>query len=174
MGQGTFIITKRIEIDAAHRVPGHLGKCRGLHGHRYVVEAQCEGTLADQGSESGMVLDFGFLKEELIDVVDSQCDHSMILWIKDPLAQLMCSVSVRMERNVSELGYHAVQTDFGQIYLIATVPTAENLAEHWFSRLVGRVFARSGGRAKLVALRVWETPTASAIYAEADGNIRAY
>ena len=32
--------TRRIEFDAAHRVMGHEGKCKHLHGHRYALEAR--------------------------------------------------------------------------------------------------------------------------------------
>ncbi|MEE8246777.1 MAG: 6-carboxytetrahydropterin synthase, partial [Alphaproteobacteria bacterium] len=37
----TYTVTRRLEIDAGHRVMTHGSKCRHLHGHRYVVEAVC-------------------------------------------------------------------------------------------------------------------------------------
>ena len=61
--KNTHLIRRRIEIDAGHRVPHHASKCCNLHGHRYVIEALCNGPLAEAGEQTGMVLDFGFLKE---------------------------------------------------------------------------------------------------------------
>lgn len=134
-------ITREIAIDAAHRVPQHHSKCRNLHGHRYVIQATCEGELATHGSEEGMVLDFGFLKEEMVDYIDRICDHGLILWKGDPLLRLL----VRAE-------------GVGKLVMLDFIPTAENLAKWWFDQLKPRIEARSQGRAHLVRVRVYETP----------------
>src|SRR5262245_12908186 len=94
MQPATHTISRRIEIDAAHRVPGHTGKCRNLHGHRYVVEAVCSGELAEAGHEGGMVMDFAFLKEEMLAVIDAECDHAAVLWSADPLLETLTGVSI--------------------------------------------------------------------------------
>lgn len=150
-------ITRRIEIDAAHRVPNHSGKCRHLHGHRYAIEADCAGELSAAGVEEGMVLDFGFLKDEMLAAIDADCDHAAILWREDPLVAVLSN-----ERAVDAPG--VVCTPFGRVLVLPFVPTAENLARFWFERLSGRVEQRSAGRARLVELRVWETPNACAMY----------
>src|SRR6478672_5790920 len=87
--KASHTVSRRIEIDAAHRVPDHTGKCRNLHGHRYLVEAVCRGQLGAEGHESGMVIDFGFLKQEMVDVIDARCDHAIILWSGDPLIETL-------------------------------------------------------------------------------------
>lgn len=160
-----FRITREIGIDAAHRVPDHGSKCRCLHGHRYTIQATCEGPLAEIGAEAGMVLDFGFLKEEMMGVIDAWCDHATILFADDPL--LACfhipgSIVNGMIGDTYRLGWSALSRDSMvlplKLYVLPVVPTAENLARHWFERLKPRVLDRSEGRATLARLRVYETP----------------
>ncbi len=143
----TFQITREIGIDAGHRVPQHGSKCRSLHGHRYTVQATCRGPLITGGEQDGMVLDFGFLKEEMMAEIDGPCDHALILWHQDTLVDAL-------------LG----QEGCTKLYLVPFSPTAENLAKHWFGRLAPRVSARSQGAAALVNLRVLETPNCWADY----------
>lgn len=69
---------KRIfTFDSAHYLPGHSGKCAGMHGHTYKLEvtvARNDGQLNESGSSEGMVMDFTdlnrIIKEEIIDKVD--------------------------------------------------------------------------------------------------------
>lgn len=69
---------KRIfTFDSAHYLPGHYGKCAGMHGHTYKLEvtvARNDRQLIVNGSSEGMVMDFTDLnrivKEEIIDKVD--------------------------------------------------------------------------------------------------------
>ena len=136
-----FNITREIGIDAGHRVPLHGSKCRSLHGHRYTIQATCEGELAQGGEQDGMVLDFGFLKEEMMAEIDAPCDHALVLWCDDPLVAILT-------------GKEGCQ----KLYILDSTPTAENLARHWFARLAPRVVDRSGGLATLVNIRVYETP----------------
>jgi 6-pyruvoyltetrahydropterin/6-carboxytetrahydropterin synthase len=77
-------ISKFVELDAAHRVPYHQSKCKNLHGHRYKVEMTVTGQIRDDHTpEHGMVLDFSFMKELLMEFVHEPCDHAMILWVED-------------------------------------------------------------------------------------------
>ena len=62
-----YTVARQIGIDAGHRIQTHGSKCRHLHGHRYLIEAVCEaGHLHQGGEQTDMVLDFGFLKEEMM------------------------------------------------------------------------------------------------------------
>lgn len=165
----THLITREIGIDMGHRVTFHGSKCRNLHGHRYTIQATCEGPLFQEGEQQGMVLDFGFLKEEMMNEIDAPCDHGMCLWREDTFVEkFLASFSQRqlddMVRNVQRRGHYAGVSDFGKIYIVPFVPTAENLAKHWFDRLAPRVEERSGGRASLLSVKVDETPNCSATY----------
>lgn len=165
MSRSEHLITREIGIDAGHRVTYHGSKCRNIHGHRYTIHATCAGPLFDAGEQEGMVLDFGFLKEEMMDAIDRPCDHGMIMWEKDPLVDTMAGTSVLRLMN-NNMGAEAVehQGTIGKMYIVAFVPTAENLARHWYDVLRPRVEARSEGQARLVEVKVWETPNCSASY----------
>lgn len=164
--------TREIGIDMAHRVPDHGSKCRNLHGHRYTVHATIGGDLATDGEERGMVMDFGFLKELMMLHIDERCDHGLCLWVRDPIVSKLVGPSYRSIRRTVEAGgdcnIKATTTlnalGAGKLLLIDRTPTAENLAALWFSWLEGPVEVRSGGRAKLMSLKVWETPNCSAEY----------
>jgi 6-pyruvoyltetrahydropterin/6-carboxytetrahydropterin synthase len=79
-----YEMTREIGIDAAHRVQGHGSKCRGRHGHRYRIVATCSSIgLRKDGEQSSMVLDFGFLKRLMMNVIDTPCDHGFIISVQD-------------------------------------------------------------------------------------------
>ncbi len=170
-----FLITRRIGIDAGHRIMLHGSKCRHLHGHRYEVEVTCRAAqLQGSGEQSGMVLDFGFLKEEMMAVIDAPCDHGFIAQMDDVDLLGMFAPSGRdagpwidaLRAEVARQGF-ATTTDCclgTKLYVLATPPTAEELAAHWFGRLAERVSERSNGCAELATLRVWETPNCWAEY----------
>lgn len=90
-GQHSCEITKRFTFEACHYLPYHDGKCKYLHGHSYVLEVSVKNIVLQ---ETGMVMDFGKLKqivqEKIIDVLDHSffndliefpsCEY-MIMWI---------------------------------------------------------------------------------------------
>jgi 6-pyruvoyltetrahydropterin/6-carboxytetrahydropterin synthase len=158
-----FQIVREIGIDAGHRVPDHYSKCKNQHGHRYTIQAVCTGELAVEGSEAGMVMDFGFLKELMMEIIDNNCDHANILWIHDPLLAYLVDIE-KVKANFSERGYYRIEGKGGWLYVMDSIPTAENLARHWFNRLAPLVTTRSLGRASLSKIIVWETPNCSASY----------
>lgn len=162
-------IMKFIEIDAAHRVPEHGSQCRALHGHRYKVEAHCIGTLAPEGEQGGMLLDFKFLKEGLIRFVHDPCDHGLILRFDDPMLTGLIGPSsfdeVQKQFKDGRSSWEETRWHEGlKLCLIRDVPTAENLARFWFNRLEQFVKDRSDDRAVLKCIRAWETLTCYADY----------
>jgi len=160
------LITREIGIDMGHRVTYHGSKCRNLHGHRYTIQATCVGPLFVEGEQQGMVLDFGFLKEEMMSQIDEPCDHGTCLWIDDPFVQSFITLEQldQATYSLSASGYWLGYGNFGKLYLVPFVPTAENLAKHWFERLSPRVRMRTDGHGWLKQVKVWETPSCSAEY----------
>lgn len=158
-------ITRRIEIDAGHRIPDHKSKCKNLHGHRYEIWATCEGELFDAGEQKGMVLDFGFLKQAMVDEIDQWCDHGLMLYVDDPLVPRMLGenqsaedyqqLKILVDRDGSS---PMLSHPWGKLYFLDVVPTAENLARHWFNRLNPIVKGWLGEQGGLVSVRVFETP----------------
>lgn len=131
-------MTRRLEFDAGHRVVGHQGKCRHLHGHRYVVEVTCTAPALD---ELGMVIDFGLIKSYLGGWLDGAWDHGMILWAEDPLASI----------------WHTLP-DVHKMFRLPYNPTAENLAKYLAEVVWPQLGMTEADDLQLVSIRVGETP----------------
>lgn len=161
-----MIITREIGIDMGHRVEAHGSKCRNLHGHRYRIEASISGKLVESGEEAGMVMDFGFLKEEMMLTIDTLCDHGMMLNVTDNIAiRAMGPQWQTVYKSVEKFGYFSTSCDtFGKLMLVPFTPTAENIAKLWFNWLDTAVRQRTQGRAAMVSIKVWETPNCSVVY----------
>ncbi len=170
-----FSVTRQIAIDAGHRIMTHGSKCRHLHGHRYTIEASSQARhLHANGEQTGMVIDFSFLKDEMMAEIDQPCDHGFIACCDDTdflhwlaPAHAVPEAWLSALRDTVRTTGAATTTDCRlgtKLYLISGQPTAECLAKHWFERLAPRVVARSQGLAVLTALVVWETPNCRAEY----------
>ena len=130
-------MTRRLEFDAAHRVTRHGGKCRNLHGHRYVAEFTIEGAVP----EDGMIIDFGLVKSIVGGWIDEKLDHGAILTDSD----------AALVRFVAEQGW--------KLYTMPVEPTAENIAGLLLA--VSRELLRGRG-IEVVSVVVWETPNCRA------------
>jgi 6-pyruvoyltetrahydropterin/6-carboxytetrahydropterin synthase len=127
--------TRRLQFAAGHRVHGHEGKCRHLHGHNFVAFL----TAASENLDAvGRVIDFGVLKERIGGWIEREWDHGFVVWSGDAEAR------------------RALEGVQGQkTYLLPSNPTAENLADHLL-RVVGpETLAGTGVR--LVKVTIHET-----------------
>jgi 6-pyruvoyltetrahydropterin/6-carboxytetrahydropterin synthase len=117
-----------------------------------------------------MVLDFGFLKDEMMAHIDAVFDHAFIFWSEDPLCREMFGLENNelgrlVDESVRQIGSFAGRGRGGtKICVVPFVPTAESLAQYWFAALAPRVAQRSEGQARLVCIKVWETPNCWAAY----------
>ncbi len=132
-------ITRLLPFDYGHRVLGHGGKCRFLHGHRGTAEITVSAPALDS---LGMVIDFGLVKEKLGRWIDDNWDHNVILSPLDPLLPLLQGPDNGREPYVLPEGN----------------PTAENLAFHLF-RKANELLPPP---LQVVHVRVWETPSCNA------------
>lgn len=117
-------ITRRIEFDAGHRVLGHEGKCRHIHGHRYCAEVT---VTAPDLDDLGRVLDFGIVKAIVGGWVDSNWDHNLLLHKDDPLVGCW-SIAVGERRDPDA---YLMREMFGgkpPYIMQCGNPTAENIA----------------------------------------------
>lgn len=142
-----YTATRRLEFDAAHRVPLHESKCRALHGHRYVVELTARGAELDQ---AGRVIDFGALKELVGGWIDRYWDHTTILAADDPHALMLRDEQNRMNPDKP-------------VFLLDGPPTAEVMARFLHGR-AAELLASAG--IEVVRVRLYETPNC---YAEWPG-----
>lgn len=146
-------ITRRLEFDAGHRLLHHEGKCRHLHGHRYVAEIEVSAAGLDA---MGRVIDFACVKTEVGGWIDREWDHNMILNPADPVMQLF-------DEN-NELGERTFQALHGRgIYTMprGQNPTAENLAVVLYD-VASKLLSPHG--VEVVRVRLYETPNCSATY----------
>lgn len=138
-------VTRRLEFDAAHRVPRHESKCRSLHGHRYVVEVTATAPGLDT---AGRIVDFGVVKELVGGWLDREWDHTTILdgTLDAPLADFI----------------EAHQNPGRPVVRLAGPPTAEVMARVILAR-AQELLAPCG--VTVTRVRVYETPNC---YADAE------
>lgn len=74
-------VTKEFKFEAAHALDGYDGKCKDIHGHNYHLKVTFMGVpIKDKTlSTSGMVVDFGDIKEFLNQKIKPIFDHRLIL-----------------------------------------------------------------------------------------------
>jgi len=127
--------TRRIQFAAGHRVFGHEGKCRYLHGHNFVAFLTAA---ADDLDAVGRVIDFGVLKERVGGWIERAWDHGFLVWQDDAEARRALAL-----------------VDGQKTYLLGANPTAENIADHLL-RVVGPD-ALAGTGVRLVKVTLYET-----------------
>jgi len=118
-----------------HRVVGHEGHCRMLHGHEGCVHFYCE---ADSLDELGRVIDFSVIKEKLCMWLEDNWDHKFLYWEKDNLMNQILST------HMPELQSNEIQDLFDGTVKLSFNPTAENLANHLLT-VVGPVRLKGTG-----------------------------
>lgn len=103
-----FSVTRYHDISCGHRVVGHEGKCRNLHGHNYRIHFHCR----SKGLDSiGRVIDFSVIKSALCQWLEDNWDHRMLIYDEDPLLPSLLD----LDETVVEVPFN---------------PTAENMA--WY------------------------------------------
>ena len=126
---------RRFTFCAGHRLVGHEGKCRNLHGHNYSLEIYVTGQEQD---EIGRILDFKKLKQSVNGWIDENWDHTFILWEKD------------------DNGISAIKSsEPHRLYELDSNPTAENMAIHFLHEVCPKILEGSG--AKAYKVRLWES-----------------
>lgn len=135
-----FRLTKQFRLEMAHALVGYEGKCNRLHGHSYRLEVtvECEEeTLQSEGSEMGMGIDFGAIREIVERTIVEPYDHSLLV--------RRCE---QTEEVVEVLSRH-----FEGVYAVEWQPTSENILKHFASLLAPLIPTNS----RLCSLRLHET-----------------
>jgi 6-pyruvoyltetrahydropterin/6-carboxytetrahydropterin synthase len=166
-------IVRDIEWCAGHRVLGHEGKCKNLHGHTYKAEVEVTAKNVGVGQEwdgspipdsgldgIGRVVDFSVVKGLVQGWVDENWDHNFLCHPSDPLvdaflnsaAMLAHSKKIRLGDLFSGRAPHAMT--YGN-------PTAENIARELHD-VASRLLGEKG--LVVVSVVVWETPRCRAVY----------
>ena len=136
--------TRFHDFSCGHRVVGHEGKCRHLHGHNYRVHFTIGANSLDG---VGRVLDFSVIKSLLCEWVEEQWDHKTLLWENDPLL-------AGLAKSNMPLGLTAL---FDQSFVVVPFnPTAENMGAYLLM-VVGPQVLEPSTEARLVKVVVEET-----------------
>ena len=155
-------ITRRLEFDAAHRVLGHEGKCRHLHGHRYAVELTVQ---APELDPLGRVVDFGEVKRLVGGWIEENWDHNILLHPSDPLLialRQLDEINLARPNHLLKVTSQVEVTGGREPYLLPNNPTAENLARELYAVACFLLPAPL----KVKSVRVYETPSCWADYEE--------
>ena len=149
-----YRICKSFEIESGHMLSKHPEKCRFPHGHTRKVEFVLEAAALDAND---MVCDFKVVKELMADLLESY-DHSLCVNTDDPqYATLKAAYGERI-------------IDFAKVD-----PTTEVMAETIYRHFQGRLAERIAAGAqpysvrpevRIVSVRVWETSSSWAEFAE--------
>ncbi len=110
------------DISVGHRVVGHEGKCRHLHGHNYRIHFAIEGPRLDS---VGRVLDFSVIKEKLCMWLEESWDHKFLAWANDPLLTELANTTNEARKYNNEPWKMLAES----IVWVPFNPTAENMAE---------------------------------------------
>ncbi len=81
-----YRVQKRLEVAGSHFL--HLpyeSKCRGLHGHNWIITVYCQATDEEVEANHGMVLDFTKIKE--VAMVLDHSDLNQVFVDENPTAE---------------------------------------------------------------------------------------
>jgi 6-pyruvoyltetrahydropterin/6-carboxytetrahydropterin synthase len=126
-------ITRKLEIDAGHRLQRHESKCFSPHGHRYVVEVT---VTAPELDSVGRIVDFSELKSICAKWLDDNWDHAFIYEQGDPIGEFLTKHEMKR-------------------YCMLGSPTVENLVRLFASEVSPALAARG---LSLVRVLMYETP----------------
>lgn len=76
-----MIITVKHNFETAHRLPFLKGKCENLHGHSWWAEFMWDFPM----DENGLTCEYGELKRDVRNFIDTALDHGTMIGIDDPL-----------------------------------------------------------------------------------------
>lgn len=138
-----FFLKTEQSFDAAHFLKDYQGKCKNLHGHRWRVVVEIQGTqLSEERQDRGMLIDF----DELKNVLKEICDHLDHCLIYEAGSLKSATLAALREED-----FRMVEVPFR--------PTAEN-----FSRYIYELIRDKGYEVHRV--EVYETPNNCAAYEE--------
>ncbi len=138
-----YILKVKSTFDSAHFLKGYEGKCANIHGHRWVVEIEVSSeSVETEGTQRGMVVDFGILRDDLKHVTEKM-DHTLIY----ELGSLKAST------------VQALESEGFALYEVGFRPTAENFAKYFYGIMKEKGYS-------VLRAGVYETPENYACYEE--------
>jgi 6-pyruvoyltetrahydropterin/6-carboxytetrahydropterin synthase len=151
---GTFRVSRSFTVESGHMLSRHPESCKFPHGHTRTITVVVTGNEVD---ENGMLVDFKALKLALKPYLD-RYDHSIAVNSKDPFLPAL----------------QAQYPPEAVVIFDNEEPSTENIAKEiygYVARVLNMGFVEGPyvippGRVKLERVRVSETPSTWAEYAE--------
>lgn len=136
-------VTKKFTFDMAHALYGYDGPCKNIHGHTYVLYVTLKGKVLEDENhpKNGMVIDFTDFKKIVNEQVISVFDHSLVLNLNSPHAQLK-----------------ELNSNFEKINYVPYQPSCENLLIDFLNR----INLKLPNSVLVNSLKLEETPTSFA------------
>ena len=125
-------VAKEFHWEMGHRLPGHFGLCKNIHGHSYKMIVELEGELDEQG----MIIDF-YDVEKIINPLVEKLDHAFMVKDDDKLTLEF----------LEKMNSKKVVVDFNS--------TVENICKYISGEITS---AKLPDNINGVVLRVYETP----------------
>ncbi len=150
-------ITRILTADYGHRVLGHEGKCRHIHGHHGKIEVTVSSPALDA---LGRVVDFGVIKNMVGSWIDNHWDHNIILHEDDPLLHITQD-HTNTRKDILDLNKVWASKD-PYVLTGKRNPTAENLAQELFD--VCKTLFADMLHITVRHVRFWETENCYADY----------
>lgn len=150
MKQEKIRVTKTFTFDMGHALFGYDGPCKDIHGHTYHLSVTVLGfPIQETGNpKDGMVVDFGYIKNEVNEKILDKFDHALVL---------NAALPDKIKAGVNEATSKVVYVDFQ--------PSCENLLLHFKNELEA-VFQEKGWN--LISMKLYETPTSFAEWFASD------
>ena len=147
-----MIIAKLFDIEMAHRLPSHKGKCKNVHGHTYTMEVAISGI----PNENGIIIDFQELKQTVTESIINKFDHRFVVWSQD------------------EINNPQLEPILEGFKFANYIPTVENLSRDFFERIKRELSINQMNKSlKLQYVKLWETKTSFAIYDGSDDILKS-
>lgn len=136
-------VTKKFTFDMAHALFGYDGPCKNIHGHTYVLYVTLKGKVLEKDNhpKNGMVVDFTDFKKIVNEQVIQVFDHSLVLNLNSPHAQL-----------------NDLHSNFEKINYVPYQPSCENLIIDFLNR----INLKLPNNVVINSLKLEETPTSYA------------
>lgn len=152
-------VNQQLDISCGHRVVGHEGKCRHLHGHGYVIHFTCEAE-NNELDQVGRVIDFGEVKSRLCMWLEDNWDHKFLAWNKDPVIGHLQNLITDAPDGADD----CPETDIfnESVVFVPFNPTAENMAQYLVDIIGPQQLDGTG--IKLVSVTIEETRKFSVTY----------
>lgn len=144
--------TRRLCFSAGHRVLGHEGKCKHIHGHNYEVYITAVNKSVNFSEAFrkldaiGRVIDFGVLKHKIGNWIEQNWDHGTILFSED--GDAIKALASLTDQKLFMLPYNT---------------TAENIAKYLLEELCPSLFKDSDIEITKVVVNETENCSAEAV-----------